>query len=147
MHRVLEFLQKYPKINYFLLFVLFLGIDFAFKIKIRVSGGFFVCNNGVSWGSLPNISIFWLIIALIFINLLYLWFFRNKTSFLPFLLILSGGAANIIDRLYFGCVTDFIKIPFLPFPLFNIADMLITCGFIILCLFLFKKQPLPVYKL
>ncbi|MDP1884068.1 MAG: signal peptidase II [Candidatus Moranbacteria bacterium] len=45
------------------------------------------------------------------------------------LLILSGALSNILDRLYFGCVIDFIKLPLWPF--FNLADAFITIGVII----------------
>lgn len=44
--------------------------------------------------------------------------------------IVGGGAANIIDRLRDGVVTDFIAL--WPFPLFNVADMNITLGALLL---------------
>ena len=40
--------------------------------------------------------------------------------------VIGGGAANIIDRLRDGVVTDFIVL--WPFPLFNVADIHITIG-------------------
>jgi len=46
------------------------------------------------------------------------------------LLILSGGISNIIDRIHFGCVIDFIDLGF--WPVFNLADIFITIGAIIL---------------
>lgn len=45
-------------------------------------------------------------------------------------LVLAGGAANIIDRLRDGVVTDFIVL--WPFPLFNVADIHITLGALLL---------------
>lgn len=45
-------------------------------------------------------------------------------------LLLGGGAANIVDRLRDGRVTDFIVL--WPFPLFNVADALITLGAVLL---------------
>lgn len=45
-------------------------------------------------------------------------------------LILGGGAANILDRLRDGRVTDFLVL--WPFPLFNVADVLITFGAVLL---------------
>ena len=42
-------------------------------------------------------------------------------------LIASGGAGNIIDRLLFGQVTDMISFSIFP-PVFNVADIAVTCG-------------------
>jgi hypothetical protein len=54
------------------------------------------------------------------------------TKALPLILILSGAISNIIDRLYFGCVIDFIDLQF--WSVFNLADVYITTGAIILIL-------------
>lgn len=40
----------------------------------------------------------------------------------------GGGAGNLIDRAASGCVTDFIMATFVRFPVFNLADVAITCG-------------------
>ena len=47
---------------------------------------------------------------------------------IPLLLILAGGAGNLIDRLCFSYVTDFIELLFVRFAIFNLADILITAG-------------------
>ena len=52
----------------------------------------------------------------------------------PFPLILSlgcvagGGLGNMIDRLATGSVTDFLSFAFIKFPVFNVADIFVTCG-------------------
>lgn len=61
-------------------------------------------------------------------NLLFgFWILRIQTIGLIF--ILAGAISNILDRLYFGCVIDFIRLPF--WPLFNLADAFIVIGVII----------------
>ncbi|PIP26967.1 MAG: hypothetical protein COX30_04595 [Candidatus Moranbacteria bacterium CG23_combo_of_CG06-09_8_20_14_all_39_10] len=62
-------------------------------------------------------------------NTLDFGFWISKTKTIGLILILAGAISNILDRLYFGCVIDFIKIPF--WPLFNLADAFIIIGVII----------------
>ena len=56
---------------------------------------------------------------------------RNE---LPFPLVLSlgcvagGGVGNMIDRIATGSVTDFLATTFIDFPVFNVADIFVTCG-------------------
>ena len=47
-------------------------------------------------------------------------------------LIAAGGIGNCIDRLTTGYVVDFIEFVFFEFPVFNVADIGVTCGFVIL---------------
>ena len=58
-------------------------------------------------------------------------------------LILGGTISNAIDRLVFGGVRDFIYLKFMNFAIFNIADMAITIGAILLgvsIIFLREKE-------
>lgn len=59
----------------------------------------------------------------------------NKTQ-IALALILGGGLGNLIDRMYLGHVIDFISIWI--YPTFNIADVFISAGVIIL--FIFHKE-------
>ena len=54
---------------------------------------------------------------------------------IPLVLILSGAAGNILDRAMNGYVIDFIHFHYdskWDFPVFNIADMLVFCGIVLL---------------
>lgn len=62
----------------------------------------------------------------------------SKISVLPLILVLSGAISNIIDRLIYGCIIDFIDLK--VWPVFNLADVFITLG-VILFLFYFYKKP------
>lgn len=43
-------------------------------------------------------------------------------------LVIGGGVGNAIDRFALGYVVDFIDLSFMDFPVFNIADIGVTCG-------------------
>ena len=43
-------------------------------------------------------------------------------------LILAGGMGNLVDRLLYGWVVDYIELLFVRFAIFNFADICITCG-------------------
>ena len=45
---------------------------------------------------------------------------------------MAGGIGNAIDRFAQGFVIDFIEFSFMDFPVFNVADIGVTCGFVIL---------------
>ena len=92
-----------------------------------------LCNYGIAMGiSLPQI-VFVLLWGIIMISVIYFWMQRLSEKFfiqLPYILILAGGVSNIIDRFYYGCVVDYI--PFLNISSFNIADVFITIGAVII---------------
>lgn len=56
---------------------------------------------------------------------------------LPFPLAISlgcvagGGVGNMIDRVATGSVTDFLATAFMDFPVFNVADIFVTCGVVV----------------
>lgn len=74
----------------------------------------------------------------------------DRWSFVPLALLLAGGVGNLIDRVSLGgLVIDFMVIdlaaetgiPWLKTGVFNVADMAITAGFLLLLPQLFRKDP------
>lgn len=95
-------------------------------------------NTGMAFGfSSGNIKNIFLSLIVVFI---IISFIRNQKEQLePNVLIaisfaLGGGISNIIDRIFRGGVFDFIKILFIPN--FNIADICICVGWVLLIVFL-----------
>ena len=88
-------------------------------------------NYGAAFGILQNKRILFIAITVPMIfYLLYLFKTENEKSKLlniSVLLIIGGGVGNLIDRLIYGFVIDFISFSFFP-PIFNIADCFITVG-------------------
>ena len=67
----------------------------------------------------------------------------NYWSLFAFSSIIGGGIANVFDRFMYGSVTDFLYIKItdlLRTGIFNMADLSVTTGMIILLLLSFKKD-------
>ena len=95
-------------------------------------------NYGAAFGILQGKTIFFVIISIIVIVLAILQL-RKKTPPAPLILIISGAIGNLIDRILFGYVRDFIDLRF--WPSFNIADSLLTIGLLwMIFLLIFKKD-------
>ena len=104
----------------------------------------YVENFGVAFGFLSGLS--WLIIALTVIVLIGLLVFvlryKHHTflSYTACVLIAAGGIGNVIDRIAFGYVVDYIHVLFFPY-VFNFADCCVVIGAILFAVwYLFIKD-------
>jgi len=90
----------------------------------------FLANRGATFGvSVPYIDV----ISLIVLVLLTIYTYRYPSSALS--LIVLGGFSNVLDRLIYGYVVDYLHIPFLPIvghTFFNLADVMIDIGVLLL---------------
>ena len=116
--------------------------DYSF-VKIQ-----FVKNFGIGFGLLNLPVLRWIMVAvitLIVIGILYYYSKSYSASKLLFVfslaLVLGGALGNLVDRIMYGFVVDFINFGF--WPAFNIADSAITMGIILLIgyLWIFPKIP------
>ena len=83
------------------------------------------CNAGGPFGSALPFSLLLLSGALAFVFLGVQWHQGRETQGAgAWLLILSGGASNLGERLAYGCVTDYFHFIFF----FNLADVFLTFG-------------------
>lgn len=102
-------------------------------------------NTGMAFGLLAGKKMFFLLICMLFFLLGIYLFFRipKERYYLPLLLILflmlSGAVGNFIDRAWRGYVVDFIYFSLIDFPIFNLADVYVVCGSILLILFVCLK--------
>lgn len=92
----------------------------------------YIQNSGAAWSLLEGKMWFFYIITIIVIAFLlyYLYTEGRKDKILGIILsiVLSGTIGNFIDRLIFQYVVDMIRLEFINFPIFNVADMLLTIG-------------------
>ncbi len=125
--------------------------------SIPVISGFFnlvhIRNRGMAFGLMnrpgSNFSFYFLVAAtIVAVSLLVYWFSRLKSEerrlILGLSLILGGAIGNLIDRLRFHEVSDFLDFYIGPYhwPAFNVADSAITVGtFWVAINILFWKPP------
>lgn len=106
-------------------------------------------NRGAAFGMLQNQKIFFVFVALVFLAVICFVLYKTpadkKYNKLHILLtfISAGAIGNLIDRLRLDYVVDFIYFSIINFPIFNVADIYVTCStliLVILILFVFKDN-------
>lgn len=106
----------------------------------------YVQNTGAAFSSFEGMQ--WLFVAVFAVfTVAIIWEFRKKALAFTaverwaIIAVYAGGLGNMIDRLRLGFVVDMIRVDFIDFPVFNVADCFITCGciFLLIHLFFFNK--------
>lgn len=99
-------------------------------------------NPGAAFGFLPNHQLIFLITTIVVVIFILFYYRRLKPHecAVKFALglELGGAVGNLIDRLFFGRVTDFID--FRIWPVFNIADIAIVVGLAVLGWAVYSSQ-------
>ncbi len=88
-------------------------------------------NTGVSFGLLAGHPEMVALVTLALILLAGLFLRRMRLGGLGALgagLMLGGALGNLLDRLIYGAVVDYLKLLFMDFPVFNLADVAILLG-------------------
>jgi len=99
-------------------------------------------NTGASFGMFENGTLFFIIISTPLIALMCYVLISKRPMFTKFLkicvaVLLGGTIGNYIDRIFLGGVRDFIYFKSINFAIFNVADIAITVGTIMLAIYLF----------
>lgn len=108
---------------------------------------FYLKNKGAAFGILQNKSYLLSTVTIVVIigMVYYIFKFRpeSKVIRISFSLIISGALGNLIDRILYKYVIDFIALHFKNiyyFPIFNIADVLVVTGTMLLAVYLLKEE-------
>lgn len=101
-------------------------------------------NTGAAFSLLENQQWLFTVITIIVIGGALYYLYRNINAS-PWLLtgltlVISGGIGNFIDRLRQGFVVDMFHLDFMNFAIFNVADMYLTVGVLVLLIVIFKEE-------
>ena len=95
-------------------------------------------NYGAAFGILQGWK--WVFIVASFVVLGIVYYYKDKVKGYGgygLILLFSGVIGNLVDRLYFGYVRDFIALGF--FPSFNLADSYNTIGVFLLIAYFWRR--------
>lgn len=163
--------MKFSKRSVFILLVIIIIItlDQISKVWIRANveagsqsqiiGDYFTLHNVKNEGAFlgmgselnePLRIILLLILPVLVLVFIMHYIFKDKTlnswSLFAFASIIGGGISNVFDRFVFGWVTDFWYIDLggiFKTGIFNVADLFVTTGMIILVFSSFRKKKTP----
>ncbi len=99
----------------------------------------YVENRGAAFGILQNQQLFFIIITSVVIGAVVIYRIKvngfNRVANFSLDLIIAGALGNLVDRLRFNYVVDFIDVNFwgfYDFPVFNFADICVVVGTLLL---------------
>lgn len=94
-----------------------------------------VRNTGVAFGLFAGVPLMNALLPLVIILLLSLYVRRlplGRLAALGLGLMIGGAVGNLVDRLLHGAVNDYLRLLFINFPVFNLADICVTVGVFLL---------------
>mgnify|MGYP001558711487 CR=1 FL=1 len=99
----------------------------------------YVTNTGSAFGLFKGLNVFFILFSIIVIIVIFYYLKKIKEKVLPFSigLLLGGTIGNLIDRIFYGAVIDFID--FRIWPVFNVADSAVTISIMLLIILLWKE--------
>ncbi len=115
-----------------------------------------VYNDGAAWSFLSGVS--WAqtffkvltVLALVVFVVFLIYAYKNKYSWLKIALslVIAGTVGNFIDRICIGSVVDFLSFYFFGwgFPIFNVADILLVIGTIMLIIHMLFIDKWAIFK-
>ena len=102
-------------------------------------------NYGAAWSSLIGQRWFFFIISVVALAVMVYFFYKKHSDWkyaLGLSLMIGGTLGNFIDRIRLGYVVDMCELDFCNFPIFNVADVALTLGVIMILIALLKDDSL-----
>ena len=101
-----------------------------------------VTNTGAAFSLFSSNTLFLIILSFIVIGIIYFFFIKDQklSNFMQITygILLGGIIGNLIDRIIYGYVIDYLNFSFINFPVFNFADICIVISIIILIINILK---------
>lgn len=110
---------------------------------------YYLENHGAAFSLFQNAQWFFFLVAVAAITVIayFIWKIPKTRRFMPLHILLTligaGAAGNLLDRLIFSYVRDFIYFSLINFPVFNVADMYVTVStilLVILIIFVYRDE-------
>lgn len=104
----------------------------------------YVENDGAAWSIFSGNTWFLILVSIVAVILVYLYFFNNKGikkfEMVCYSILIGGIFGNLLDRLKFGKVIDYLDFIIFnyDFPIFNFADICIVISVILLVIYSLK---------
>ena len=133
--------------------LLLVGLDQLVKLLVRrniplgghaplipgVLGLSHLHNTGAAFSMLVGARWFFVVLTVAFL-ILTGWVLVRKKITHPLgrwtlVAVMAGAAGNLIDRALFGYVVDMFEVLFFRFPIFNVADIFVTVGGVLFCVY------------
>ena len=99
----------------------------------------YVENRGAAFGMFQNNQIIFVVVALIACIFGLYYLYKKELNLLgktAIILIISGAIGNLIDRIRLGFVVDYFDFRIIWDYVFNIADVFVVAGTILLCIYI-----------
>jgi signal peptidase II len=120
------------------------SVDFIKIGNTDILGLYYTENTGAAFSFFENYpQILTVIISVLLIAVaIYGIADKNKHPLKTacLVMILAGGLGNLIDRIRNGYVIDYLEFRFMNFAIFNFADILVTCGALVLIVFIWVME-------
>lgn len=101
-------------------------------------------NTGAAFSMLSGRPVFLAVISAVLLAVMYVYAQKQmhltSAAWIAIGCLIGGGIGNLLDRVLLSGVTDYIRLLFLDFPVFNLADIAITCSIAILIILLITDR-------
>ncbi len=106
---------------------------------------YYVRNTGAAFSILTDKTLFLCLISIVILGALFFYFKKhikelNALEINGFCFLIAGIFSNLTERLFDGFVTDYFRLLFVNFPIFNLADVFINIGAILLIIALIESK-------
>ena len=102
-------------------------------------------NDGAAWSILQGKTTFFYLITIVALGVLIYFLYQTRGHWLyqiSLSFMIAGVFGNFVDRVRLKYVVDMFQIDFINFPIFNVADLSLTIGVILLFVAIIKEDQL-----